>query len=376
MTVSSDPMAPQAQHSSDSTPFPVVAAKWMSLEPQKRADSLDGWLDLLDRPVLRARAEPALKPVSPRPKPKPREFVYDHERDFVSEALPEGSGWGSQMGRFVVGPKSWSQVEHLLEDLESRASSDPFEVSGSTIRRAFPIAWALHRFYFRVFSSGHRHVPCTGAAVLAANHGGLLPFDGVMAITDLLLHQDPPRLTRTILDRWVADLPGIRGFMARAGQVIGTHENFDTLLDREELVLVFPEGINGIRKTISHHNQLEAFRHGFIAKAIRARVPIIPVAIVGSENQAPILYDVKPLARRLHLPVFPITPTFPWLGPLGLLPYPVSYRIIYGEPMRFHEHFGPETADDPIRCRNLAVQVRRRIQEMIDGVVRKQKSVP
>ena len=112
--------------------------------------------------------------------------------------------------------------------------------------------------------------------------------------------------------------------------------------------------------------RLRRFRVGFVEQALRAGAPIIPTAIVGSDDQTPILYDVKPIARRLGLPVAPITPTFPWFGPLGLLPYPVSYRIVYGEPLRFHERFGPEGADDARLVRYLANQVRRSVQQLVD----------
>jgi hypothetical protein len=124
--------------------------------------------------------------------------------------------------------------------------------------------------------------------------------------------------------------------------------------------------MDGVRKTVSERYRLQPFRVGFIEEALRARAPIIPTAFIGSDDQAPILYDVKALARRLGLPVAPITPTFPWLGPLGLIPYPVSYKIIYGEPLRFHERFGPEGADHPHLVRYLANQVRRTVQQMID----------
>ena len=131
-------------------------------------------------------------------------------------------------------------------------------------------------------------------------------------------------------------------------------------------MLVFPEGIDGIRKTVAQRYRLQHFRVGFVEQALRARAPIVPMAVVGSDDQTPILYDIQPLARRLGLPVAPITPTFPWLGPLGLLPYPVSYRIVYGEPLRYHERFGPEGADDARLVRYIANQVRRDVQQLVD----------
>ena len=111
---------------------------------------------------------------------------------------------------------------------------------------------------------------------------------------------------------------------------------------------------------------LQAFRVGFVEQALRARAPIVPMAVIGSDDQTPILYDVKSVARRLGLPTLPITPTFPWLGPLGLLPYPVPYRIVFGEPLTFHERFGPEGADDSRLVRYLANHVRRSVQLLID----------
>jgi 1-acyl-sn-glycerol-3-phosphate acyltransferase len=234
------------------------------------------------------------------------------------------------------------------------------------MKNVFPIFYALYRLYFRVKSEGHENVPSEGPAVLAANHGGLLPFDGAMGIVDLLLHTDPPRLARAIVDRWAGSLPWVNVFYARVGQVVGTRENFGDLLDDGQLVLVFPEGVEGIRKTYAQRHRLQRFHVGFVEQALRSGAPIVPTAVLGSDDQTPILYDVKPLARRLGLPVAPITPTFPWLGPLGLLPYPVSYRIVYGEPLRFHERFGPEGADDARLVRYLANQVRREVQQLID----------
>ena len=181
-----------------------------------------------------------------------------------------------------------------------------------------------------------------------------------------LLHTDPPRLLRAIVDRWAGSLPWVNIFYARAGQVIGTRENFADLLRDEQLLLVFPEGMDGVRKPITQRYRLQGFKVGFVEQALLGRAPIVPVAIIGSDNQAPILYDLKPLARLLGLPMAPITPTFPLLGPLGLIPYPVNYNIVYGEPLNFHERYGPEAAGNPRLVRYLAKQVRRAVQLLVD----------
>jgi len=276
--------------------------------------------------------------------------------------LPEPSRWVDRW----LGDDERRRLATLAHLVEGEMPFDRFGFSPDTAKLAFPFFHALYRVWFRVRSEGHEHLPREGAAVLAANHGGLLPFDGAMGVIDVLLHSDPPRLVRTLVDRWAGSLPWINVFFARVGQVVGTRENFTDLLDDGQLVLVFPEGMAGIRKPVTQRYRLQGFHVGFVEQSLRAGVPIIPVAFLGSDDQAPILYDLKSVARRLGLPVLPITPTFPWLGPLGLLPYPVSYRIVYGEPLRFHERFGPEGAEDARLVRYLANQVRRSVQLLID----------
>ncbi len=266
----------------------------------------------------------------------------------------------------LMGTEERRRLAALAHLVDGETAYDRFGFSPEAIRSAFPWFHALYRWYFRVHSEGHAHVPVDGPAVLVANHAGLLPFDAAMAVTDVVLNTDPPRLPRAIVDRWAGTLPWVNVFYARVGQVIGTRENFSDLLDDGQLVLVFPEGMEGVRKPITQRYRLQSFRVGFIEQALRARAPIVPMAIVGSDDQAPILYDLKPLARVLGLPFLPVTPTFPWLGPLGLLPYPVRYRIVYGEPLRFHERFGPEGADDARLVRYLANQVRRAVQLLLD----------
>ncbi len=326
-------------------------------------DPLEHRLDQLERrapPVLRpvgreakSRPEPRRRALPPRPSTTPAlsEIELGDEVGIFDRLLPERAR------------RALASIAHLVE---GESPYDRFGFSPDVARRAMPIFHALYKFYFRVESHGHEHLPERGRAVLAANHAGLLPFDGAMTVVDLLLHTDPPRLARAIVDRWAGELPFVNVFYARVGQVIGTRENFADLLDDDQLVLVFPEGIDGIRKTITHRYRVQNFRVGFVEQALRAGAPIVPMAVIGSDDQTPILYDLKPLARALGLPVAPITPTFPWLGPLGLLPYPVRYKIVYGEPFLFHERFGPEGADDARLVHYLSRQVRRAVQQLVD----------
>jgi len=333
-------------------------------------DPLDAWLDALDQIAAGGHAqdeEPAHEEAAaPSPHEEPARTPSEEATAAAIEPLPRvGDGElpaeFRRLGR-LVGEGPARRLAALIGRLEGY---DRFGLSRAALQQAFPFFYALYRLYFRVQSSGHEHLP-EGPALLVANHGGLLPFDGAMAVLDVLLNTDPPRLPRAIVDRWAGTLPFVNVFFARVGQVVGTHENLARLLSDGEAVLVFPEGVEGIRKPITQRYRLQRFHVGFIEHALRARAPIVPMAIVGSDDQAPILFDMKPLARLLGLPTAPITPTFPWLGPLGLLPYPVRYRIVYGEAIRFHERFAARAAEDPSLVRALAGQVRRSVQGLID----------
>lgn len=303
----------------------------------------------------RGTGQRAVREHSPRPRwattPRLAEVELLERAGILERLLPE------------TDRRRLAALGHLVD---GEVPYDRFGFSPDAIRAAFPLFLALYRFYFRVQSRGHEHIPAEGPAILAANHAGVLPFDGAMAVLDVLLHTDPPRLPRAVVDRWAGSLPFVNVFFARVGQVIGTRENFADLLDDGQCLLVFPEGMAGVRKRITQRYRLQGFHTGFVEEALRARAPIVPMAILGSDDQMPVLFDLEPLARRLGLPMLPVTPTFPWLGPLGLLPYPVRYRIVYGEPLAFHERFGPEAAADARLVQHLTQQVRRSVQQIMD----------
>ena len=328
-------------------------------------DPLDAWLDALDQLSTRSPAFPAggLSAAGQAGGALRRNGTVDAAAPAAPQLADIELPRHLRGLSLLVGEEPARRLSALLGRLEGY---DRFGLSRPAVERAFPFFFALYRLYFRVKSSGHEHLPKTGPALLVANHGGLLPFDGAMTVLDVLLHTDPPRLPRAIVDRWAGTLPFVNVFFARVGQVVGTHENLARLLADGEPVLVFPEGVEGIRKPVTQRYRLQRFHVGFVEHALRSRAPIVPVAVVGSDDQAPILFDVKPLARLLGLPTAPITPTFPWLGPLGLLPYPVRYRIVYGEPIYFHERFAARAAEDPSVVRALAGQVRRAVQGLID----------
>jgi 1-acyl-sn-glycerol-3-phosphate acyltransferase len=332
-------------------------------EDESEFDPLVGPLEALV-PATEDLPSPEPLRLASAPVPKPRRpAARGLQLPRLSEVeLPDSIGWLQRM----LGEDEQRRLATLTHMAENEAEYDRFGFSPSVARRAFPFFYALYRLYFRVQSQGHENIPTQGPAILVGNHGGLLPFDGAMGVVDVLMNTDPPRLPRAIVDRWAGTLPFVNVFYARVGQVVGTRENFGDLLDEGQLVLVFPEGIEGIRKRVTQRYRLQRFRVGFVEQALRCRAPVIPVAFIGTDDQAPILYDLQPLARRFGLPTLPITPTFPWLGPLGLLPYPVRYRIVYGEPLRFHERFSPEAAEDARLVHYLSKQVRRAVQILVD----------
>jgi 1-acyl-sn-glycerol-3-phosphate acyltransferase len=213
---------------------------------------------------------------------------------------------------------------------------DPFGFDlDYSISAIAPILW-LYKRYFRVEVHGIERVPANGRVLLVANHSGQLPFDAAMIGLSLLVEHEPPRVLRALLERWVPTLPFYSTAMARLGQVVGTPDNCRRLLAAEEAILVFPEGVRGLNKPWSERYRLQKFGRGFMRLALESGVPIVPVGFVGAEEQAPALVDLRPLARLLSIPAFPMT----------LLPFPLParHRIWFGEPLRFE---GSPEAEDP-----------------------------
>ncbi|MCZ7581926.1 MAG: 1-acyl-sn-glycerol-3-phosphate acyltransferase [Deltaproteobacteria bacterium] len=162
---------------------------------------------------------------------------------------------------------------------------------------------------------------------------------------------------------------------ARIGQVVGARRNFNDLLSNDELLAIFPEGTKGLGKPFSRRYQLARFNVGFIESALRYKAPIVPIAVVGAEEQLPMVGNLKPIARLFNFPYFPITPFFPLLGPIGMLPMPVQYHIYYGKPLHFYEEYSAETINEPEKVRMLAHQVQMTIQDMLIAGLDQRQSV-
>ena len=211
---------------------------------------------------------------------------------------------------------------------------DPFGLHIDVARWMGIAGSILYHHYFRVETHGIENVP-EGRVLLISNHGGQLPFDAIMLRTALLLEANPPRIAREMADNWIPALPFASTVAARVGALVGTPDNCVAMMEAEECVCVFPEGIKGMNKLYKHRYQLMRFGSGFMRLALQTGTPIVPVGIVGAEEQQPAFGNLKGVAKMFGMPAFPVTATFPWLGPLGLLPMPVKYHIHCGEPMHF-----------------------------------------
>ncbi len=193
----------------------------------------------------------------------------------------------------------------------------------------------VYRYWLRVEASGLERVP-EGRVLLIGNHAGnTFAFDGAMLAGSLFFDHEPPRMVRGMGEYYLPRIPFFNVFMHRFGSVVGTPRNCAQLLEREEAIMVFPEGERGFMKPYSKRYQLQRFGLGFLRLALETRTPIVPVGIVGAEEQSPALARVGWLGKLIGAPALPITLTFPWLGPLAAIPLPVKFRLHFGEPLEF-----------------------------------------
>jgi 1-acyl-sn-glycerol-3-phosphate acyltransferase len=221
---------------------------------------------------------------------------------------------------------------------------DAYGMNPVWMRRVLLPFALLYRYYFRVEVSGIDRLP-EGRVLVIANHAGQLPFDASMLGLALLMEARPPRIARSMGEYWIPQLPWVSILAARTGTLVGTPQNCVHMLENDECVVAFPEGVRGMNKLYSQRYQLQRFGTGFMRLALETHPPIVPVAIVGSEEQQPSFANLDGLARLFGAPALPITATFPWLGPMGLLPLPVKYRILFGEPQYFE---GESSEEDSV----------------------------
>jgi 1-acyl-sn-glycerol-3-phosphate acyltransferase len=233
----------------------------------------------------------------------------------------------------------------------------------------------LYSRWFRVETTGLGHVPPKGRALLVANHAGSLPYDSAMVMHAVRRDHPARRDVRPLVEDTVFHLPFLGPIMNRIGGVRADPENAERLLLKDELVAVFPEGEKGMGKLWKDRYRLQRFgRGGFVKLALRTAAPIIPVAVVGAEEAAPMLGKVTWFAKNIGIPWIPVTPTFPWLGPAGLLPLPSKWYVAFGEPIDLGRTHTPAAAEDRLLVNRLADQIRTQIQTMIDELLGKRRS--
>ena len=263
---------------------------------------------------------------------------------------------------------------HLQREIDDRMARIPTRLNAygydawgfhtETAKHAMAVTSLLYRHWFRVETHGIRNIPA-GRCLLISNHAGQIALDAAMIGAACFFEAEPPRIIRGMGEYWLPTVPFLNEIMVRTGSVVGVRKNAIDMLEQGECVIAFPEGIRGMNKLVWERYQLQEFGHGFMRLALETDTPIVPIAVVGSEEQAPAIANVMPLARLMGMPAFPVTLTWPWLGPLGMLPLPVKYRIYFGEPMGFSGN--PSDEDDVIADK--VDQVKARIAAMLaDGL--------
>jgi 1-acyl-sn-glycerol-3-phosphate acyltransferase len=282
----------------------------------------------------------------------------------------------------AASPGAWEQkVAGGLAFLRRRITGDyeidDFGFDKDLTEHVFmPPLRPLYDKWFRVETRGLDNVPDVGGALIVANHSGTIPLDAVMTTLALHDHHPAQRCLRLLGADLVFSMPVLAPMARKSGNTLACNADAERLLWADELVGVFPEGFKGIGKPFSERYKLQRFgRGGFVSAALRTGKPIIPVSIVGAEEIYPLIGNSKTIARLLGLPYVPITPIFPWLGPLGAIPLPSKWIIEFGEPIETAHLGGASAAEDPMLVFNLTDQVRETIQSTLYTLLMQRRSV-
>lgn len=290
----------------------------------------------------------------------PQEASADMDPEDVAAAFAEGA-------RRLLGTDWQVKLTEVAGSLRRRLSGayevDEFGLDPEVLDLLSVLVEPLADSWFRLQVRGVENIPADGGALLVANHSGTVPVDGL--ITGYAVRKHTGRPIRPLGADLVFRLPYVGQIARKMGATLACAEDAERLLTTGELAAVWPEGFKGVGKPYSERYKLQRFgRGGFVSSAMRAQVPIIPVSIVGAEEIYPLIGNIPSLARLLGLPYIPITPFFPLLGPLGLIPLPSKWIIEFGEPIRT-DAYPPEAADDPMLLFNVTDQVRETIQQTL-----------
>ena len=284
-----------------------------------------------------------------------RDFAADPAHGLVSVAQALGVEWEGSLEETVAFLRTRLGGDYTVDEF----GFDP----EFTTRIYLPLLRRLAESWFRVEVRGAENLPGDGSALLVSNHAGTLPLDGMILHT--MVFDEIGRHVRMLGADLIFKTPFSHDLARKTGTTLACQEDAERLLAADQLVAVFPEGFKGLGKPYADRYKLQRFgRGGFVSAAIRAQVPIIPTAIVGSEEIYPLISKAPALARALGVPYFPITPLFPWFGVLGMIPLPSKWIIQFGEAITTDE-LGPGAADDPMIVFNITDQVRETIQQTL-----------
>ncbi len=341
-------------------------------------------------PPKPAAGKPAVKKPVPKTKPKPAATAEPEPDPTEPSAGPDDFELPGSLAELlalagdaayaVFGSDADKAVAEVLGFVRRRLTGD-YDIDSFgldtdlTETLILPLLRPLYEKWFRIEVKGAENIPAEGGALIVANHSGTIAVDAVM--TALAVHDETPnnRILRMLGADFVFSLPFVGEMSRKTGSTLACGEDGHRLLTSGELVGVWPEGFKGIGKPYKERYRLQRFgRGGFVSSAIGAGVPIIPTAIVGAEEIYPIIGELPLLARLLGAPYFPVTPLFPWLGPLGMVPLPSKWIIEFGEPIATDD-LGPDEAEDPMVVFNLGDQVREAIQHNLYQLLQERRSV-
>lgn len=334
------------------------------------------------RTVKAAPAGPSPEPKATTDKaPRPRPATVDQPQavnepvgipaqDWV-EAAAEAAHqtWGSAWERHLA-----ELLAYLRRRITGEYSVDEFGFDAElTGRFLMAVLEPIAQKWFRIEVRGAENIPPTGGALIVSNHSGTIPVDAAM--TAAMVHRESGRFLRPLGADLVFGLPIVSELARLTGATLACNEDAERMLRTGELVGVWPEGFKGIGKPFADRYKLQRFgRGGFVSAAMRTGVPIIPVSVVGAEEIYPLVGNIPSLARLLGIPYVPITPFFPLLGPLGLIPLPSKWLIEFGEPIRT-DAYDPGAADDPMLVFNVTDQVRETIQQTLYSLLMQRPNV-
>jgi 1-acyl-sn-glycerol-3-phosphate acyltransferase len=322
--------------------------------------SPQGMVDLIERNMGRLSPEMGLA-------------VLGRLRSSINQDLLDADTWRGIW--YMLNYTLEYQADILKRRLSGEYETDEWGFDPEVLQAATPFLDFMYKTYWRVETSGIENIPDEGRALLVCNHSGQLPWDGVMVGTAIYNEHPNQRVARALVADWFPTLPFFSALFTKLGQTLANEENGVRLLEQDHLVSVFPEGIKGVSKLYKDRYKLARFgRGGFVRMALKTGASMIPVSVVGAEETYISLMKVDFIAKLIGFPFFPISLTWPWLGPLGFIPLPTKWYIDFGEPIPT-DAYGPGAANNLMLVSQLTDQTRNLVQKMIYQRLAQRRSV-